>query len=669
MNAKTSTVVLKRRRQIIVLFAAFLIGMMLISACSSPTPTAVPPTATTVPPTPAPVVPVEQLYDTLWVLVGYGDPANPTVVPQGLQITAEFTPDEQLSGHAGCNNYQGSFQASPDGTLAVGPLASTFMFCEQGMDEETAYLTALQTATKFNFSNEGRLQITYTNESNLEQQLVYTKGQVNLTDATWVLVSSGDPNSPQQVSPGVIITANFSTDGQLSGSSGCNSYFADYTTQEDQITITQPGSTMMACPIGMEEEATYLAALAQAQQYSIIGRGLSITYADGSGVLNFSSASLPFEYTLWTLVAIDSQPLVEDVEITASFAPGEEPAQGSVAGSAGCNRYTAGYSLDGTTLTVEMPVTTLMMCPEEVMQVETAYLQALQSATSYQILGDNLLLSTNNGTLTYSANRTPLEGALWSLTAFGDVDEPENPVPGSNFTAQFMRNGEAPSGVLAGTTGCNEYATAYAASLDEIKINPPVSNQNASCAPGLVDQEQLYFLALNDATTYRISGNVLTIPYDQDRQALVFRGTQLDVVGRLPLSDLNDTQWFLWYINNQPTLPGTSINARFSINPDSASGKINGSAGCNTYEAVFGEDLGMQTYLSSNQNCASPTGVQDQEQTYLQALSRSYGYWLTGDQLIINTGQGALTYRSTPAAQSSDQNSSARIKELVFGLL
>ena len=130
------------------------------------------------------MVPVEQLYNTLWVLVGFGDPANPTVVPQGLQITAEFTPDEQLNGHAGCNNYQGSFQASPDGTLAVGPLTSTFMFCEQGMEEETAYLTALKTASNFDFSNEDRLLITYTDESNKEHQLVYIKGQVNLRDAT-----------------------------------------------------------------------------------------------------------------------------------------------------------------------------------------------------------------------------------------------------------------------------------------------------------------------------------------------------------------------------------------------------------------------------------------------------------------------------------------------------
>ncbi len=641
------------------LFAFLLIGIVILSACSTPTPTdtptIVPPTSTPIPPTAAPEVPVEQLFNTQWVLVGYGNPDNLTVVPQGTKITAEFTADWQLNGNAGCNNYFGPYEASPDGTLTIGLMGTTAMFCDQGMELEAAYLAALQKATNFNFSAEGRLIIKYTDASDQEQQLVYIKGQINLTDATWVLVSSGDLNSPTPVTPGVIITADFSTDGLVSGNSGCNRFFAEYTTEEDQITITEPGSTMMACPTGMEEEAAFLTALGKAQKYSITGRELSITYDDGASVLNFSSVKLPFEYTLWTLVSIDSTPLAEDTEITASFVPGEEASQGTVSGSAGCNRYFADYALENDNITIGMPASTKMMCEEKLMEVESTYLAAIQTAQSYQVIGGNLILSTEKGTLNFLANRTPLEGALWSLVALGDIKDPQYPVTGSNFSAQFMRNAVAPSGVMAGTTGCNEYSAAYAASLDEIKINPPVSTESKSCVPGLVDQEQTYFLALNNASTYRIEGNTLTIPYDDDRQALVFEGTQLEVAVRQPLSDLNNTQWFLWYINNQQTLPGTSINATFTINPDGASGSMNGNAGCNTYQAIFGEDLGMQSTLSSKQSCGSPAGVMDQESTYLQALSRSFGYWLTGNQLIINTGQGTLTYRRVVPPQSSDQ--------------
>lgn len=54
MYANNSTRILERKRHITVLFGVFLIGMMLFTARSSPTPTAtptaVPPTGTTVPP-------------------------------------------------------------------------------------------------------------------------------------------------------------------------------------------------------------------------------------------------------------------------------------------------------------------------------------------------------------------------------------------------------------------------------------------------------------------------------------------------------------------------------------------------------------------------------------------------------------------------------------------
>ena len=39
----------------------------------------------------------------------------------------------------------------------------------------------------------------------------------------------------------------------------------------------------------------------------------------------------------------------------------------------------------------------------------------------------------------------------------------------------------------------------------------------------------------------------------------------------------------------------------------------------------------------------------------MTALGRAYGYWQTGDQLILNTGMGTLTYRSSLPDASLDQ--------------
>jgi len=632
-----------------------LVVVIIVGACTTTTPT---PEATPFPTnTPAPTpetVDVNLLFANPWVLVGYGDPANPTVIEKGVVIALEFTTDGQLSGFSGCNNYSAGFVAAQDGTITLSPIATTMMACPTGMDLESAYLSALQSSRSFNFSNQGRLEITYSDPSQPEQILVFVSSAKPLTDTNWVLVSYGDPASPQAVPADTVITAVFSADGYVSGSSGCNQYNATYTVRDQQMMIGPVAMTQMACPTGMDIEQAYLSSLGTAQQYAIQGLELTITYNQGAGVLTYSAASAPLEYSLWTLLMMNGQPVAAETPITAVFTPGETPDAGVISGSSGCNTYSAGYTLDGNNLTVQPAAMTMMACATG-METEQAYLQALQTSTTYEIFADKLVLTNPTGNLTYQLNRTPLAGALWRLVSMGDVTNPQPPVQGSNFAAQFSRIPGAPSGVLTGTTGCNEYTSAFAASADVIKVNPPISTGNTSCAPGLADQEQLYYLALNNATTYRITGNTLIIPYDSNKQSLVFEGTQLELAVRPPLSSLNGTTWYLWYLNNTMTLSGTSIYAQFTVNADGASGTMSGSAGCNSYVATFGDNMGIQTSLNAHNTCNKPAGIMEQESTYMNMLSRGFGYWQTGDQLILNTGQGVLTYRSSKPAESADQ--------------
>jgi heat shock protein HslJ len=597
---------------------------------------------------------VNQLYANPWILVAYGDPANLTVVQGGTDLTLTFNTDGTLGGFSGCNSFSGSFQAATDGSMSVGPLATTLMACPTGMDLETAYQSALQNARSFSFTSEGRLQIVYSPEGSAEQVMVFIVGVKPLTGTNWVLVSSGDPNNPTPVEPGVIITAVFSEDGYISGLSGCNQYNVGYTLSGEDLTLGPIAITQMTCTTGMDAEQAYLTALSTAQGATVTGLKLAITYNEGTEVLNFIAASVPLEYSMWTLTLINDQPIPADIDITATFTPGETPGEGVINGSAGCNIYNAGYTLDGNNLTVQPPATTRKYC-EGTMDTEQAYLTALEASTSYEIFVNTLVLTGDSGSLTYTVNRTPLTGALWSLVALGDVTKQQAPVKGSNFTAQFILIPGSPSGVLNGTTGCNEYTTAFAVSTTEIKINLPVATQNKTCVPGLTDQEQIYFLALNNASTYQISGNTLTIPYDDGKQALVFEGIQLTSAERPPLSDLNGTTWYLWYINNTPILAGTTIYAQIAVNTDGASGTISGSAGCNTYVATFGNNMAVQTSLNATQRCDNPIGIMDQEKTYVTDLSRAYGYWQTGNQLIINTGLGVLTYQNTKPASSYDQ--------------
>ncbi len=80
-----------------------------------------------------------------WNVTGYNNGNEAVVSPTvGTELTATFTED-QVSGSAGCNQYNGAYTLDGD-TITIGPLATTRMACEQGvMDQEAAFLAALQT--------------------------------------------------------------------------------------------------------------------------------------------------------------------------------------------------------------------------------------------------------------------------------------------------------------------------------------------------------------------------------------------------------------------------------------------------------------------------------------------------------------------------------------------
>ena len=73
----------------------------------------------------------------------------------GSKVTAVFSAEARVSGNAGCNGYFGSAKLET-GTLSIGALASTLMACvpDGVMSQETRYLAALQSATRFSVSGD-----------------------------------------------------------------------------------------------------------------------------------------------------------------------------------------------------------------------------------------------------------------------------------------------------------------------------------------------------------------------------------------------------------------------------------------------------------------------------------------------------------------------------------
>ena len=110
-----------------------------------------------------------------------------------------------------------------------------------------------------------------------------------LEDTHWVLVALNGEPPLADTSP----SAGFSAD-QISGSAGCNHYFGEYTAGDSDIAMGDLARTEMYCvePEGMmAQEDAFLAALASATSYRLVGEQLELLDANGGLVLAFESST------------------------------------------------------------------------------------------------------------------------------------------------------------------------------------------------------------------------------------------------------------------------------------------------------------------------------------------------------------------------------------------
>ena len=94
----------------------------------------------------------------------------------------------------------------------------------------------------------------------------------SLEGTSWELTTYGKTKPIE----GTTITAKFE-EGQVHGSSGCNTYFGSYEVSGGTISVGQIGMTEMAClePEGsMEQEMVYLQFLGEAKSFLLTDEGL-----------------------------------------------------------------------------------------------------------------------------------------------------------------------------------------------------------------------------------------------------------------------------------------------------------------------------------------------------------------------------------------------------------
>jgi heat shock protein HslJ len=115
----------------------------------------------------------------------------------------------------------------------------------------------------------------------------------------------------------------------------------------------------------------------------------SVTISGWNGVLNGCGGAprALLGTDEWSITEIGSSAVMGSTAPTIAFLN-----DNAVAGSGSCNRFRGGFKLTGETLTIEQLATTMMACPDQVMQQEQAIIRQLEATHSFDIRADGALI-------------------------------------------------------------------------------------------------------------------------------------------------------------------------------------------------------------------------------------------------------------------------------------
>jgi len=189
-------------------------------------------------------------------------------------VSATFA-DGKVSGSSGCNTYSGPYKVDGD-KLTIGPnLLSTQMAC--GPAETAVEKVVLERLPKVASYSIAGTTLTLADAGG--QPLLVFEASVG-ADAiigSWNVLSYYTGDAIVSVVSGSTVTAEFK-DGQITGTTGCNSYMGPYKVDGDAITIGPLASTKKACSSDelRKQEASYLAALEVAKPFAVTGNRLDL---------------------------------------------------------------------------------------------------------------------------------------------------------------------------------------------------------------------------------------------------------------------------------------------------------------------------------------------------------------------------------------------------------
>lgn len=126
------------------------------------------------------------------------------------------------------------------------------------------------------------------NTTNQTQQTAMVDDWSSVTNKEWVLTKVTEGNRTLEPMSPVLASANFAADGKVTGSTGCNRYFGNYTRSESGLTMSPLGATQMMCmEDAMEIEHAFTSAMENVADWKVIDTTLSLSDSSGMVIMEF----------------------------------------------------------------------------------------------------------------------------------------------------------------------------------------------------------------------------------------------------------------------------------------------------------------------------------------------------------------------------------------------
>lgn len=251
------------------------------------------------------------------------------------------------------------------------------------------------------------------------------------------------------------------------------------------------------------------------------------------------------EGTLWQMVSyMDGEGATQNAIPTSGSEVTAEFIQGEINGAGGCNNYFGSYVVEGNTITIGPLGSTMMLCqPQQVMEQEAAYFAALESAATYAVVENQLILSNTDGqpVVTYNATEPlSLAGQTWVMTVYNNgTGGAVSALAGVRVTADFDEKGN-----LSGSAGCNNYSSTFETDGQTIAIGPALTTRKFCGEPeGIMDQESQYLAAIQNAAVYTIKGNELDLRDEGGALMASYSAINQDVVNAVLTAALGNVAY------------------------------------------------------------------------------------------------------------------------------